>query len=764
MEIILSNLQAVAVLTDEDGVVSRVQYYGDHRWWELSEAVNLREFLLPTDQDRMDQILAELDQRSPVMGSFTLTSGVQCYAIVAKGDHHYHWLIFPQHQVQTYPEPELTLFRRIFDLLPLDIVVFDPQHRYRYVSPTAVPNPEVRQWILGKTDFDWVQERQRPLHIAEQRRRYFQKALDSRAVVSWVEEFPTADGQIRYFLRSFFPILDEQGEVSWVVGYAVELTEQIGYQRELERINRELEAILQAIQDPVLVLFEGEKIELVNHAAERLLGQPLDALRGQRLSEVLRKAHWREEQLQPLQRALERATTEEVYNCEKVMSFPLPEGIRFYTLYSTAIELKPEHRIGTVLVLRDVTEEQQRMQALQESEERFRNLVEHSPVPIVIHSEGRIVYCNPAAAKAFALSDPEDAIGRSPYEFIHPESRRIAHKRIESIYYKYRVAPAIEEKFLRADGSTFEVVVMATPVRWKGKPASQVVFYDISQQKALERELRRLNQALEEKVEERTAELETALDRLKTALLKEQELNVMKSRFISLVSHEFRTPLTGIISSAELLLRYFDRLSPADRQKHLENILNLSKNLNELLEEIIHLGKVETGKYQPLLEPIEAAQVVKDIVRNFAASHSDHTIHIQLQPEPFPVLKLDKIVLRHVVQNLISNALKYSPPGTEVRITLRYSNDVLTLTVCDQGIGIPKSELPYIFQPFHRARNAQLIEGTGLGLAIAHKLVTLCGGRITVESEEGRGSCFTVTLPVQPVTDKTTASPEENAC
>ncbi len=762
MEIILSNLQAVAVLTDADGVVSRVQYYGDHRWWELSETQNLREFLLPTDRDRIDQILAELDQRSPVMSTFTLSFGMQCYAIIAKGERYYHWMIFPQHQVQVYPEPELTLFRRIFDMVPLDIVIFDPQHRYRYVSPTAVPTPEVRRWILGKTDFDWARERQRPLYIAEQRRQYFQRALRSKEVVSWIEEFPTSDGQIRYFLRSFFPILDDHRNVSWVVGYAVELTDQIGYQRELERINRELEAILQAIQDPVLVLFEGEKIELVNHAAAQLLGQSLDKLRGQRLFGVLRKLHWQEEQLQPLQQALERATTEKVYNCEKILTLSSPEGERFYTLYSTAIELEPEHQIGTVLVLRDVTEEQRRMQELQESEERFRNLVEHSPVPIVIHSEGRIVYCNPAAAKAFALPSPEAMIGRSPYEFIHPDSRQIAHERIKDVYHRYQVAPAIEEKFLRADGSAFEVIVMATPVRWKGKPASQVVFYDISQQKALEDELRRLNQALEEKVEERTAELETALDRLKTALLKEQELNMMKSRFISLVSHEFRTPLTGIISSTELLLRYFDRLSPADRQKHLENILNLSRNLNELLEEIIHLGKVETGKYQPLLEPIEAAQVVKDIVRNFSASHADHIIHIQLQPDPFPILELDKIVLRHVTQNLISNALKYSPPGTEVRITLQYADDVLTLTVCDQGIGIPKSELPYIFQPFHRARNAQLIEGTGLGLAIAHKLVTLCGGQITVESEEGKGSCFTVTLPARQVTDKTATSSEEN--
>jgi len=372
------------------------------------------------------------------------------------------------------------------------------------------------------------------------------------------------------------------------------------------------------------------------------------------------------------------------------------------------------------------------------------------------------VYCNPAAAKAFALPDPALMIGRSPYEFIHPDSRQIAHKRIESVYHKYQAAPAIEEKFLRADGSAFEVIVMAMPVRWKGKPASQVVFYDISQQKALERELRRLNQALEEKVEERTAELEAALDRLKTALLKEQELNMMKSRFISLVSHEFRTPLTGIISSTELLLRYFDQLSEAERQKHLENILRLSQNLNELLEEIIHLGKIETGKYQPLLEPVDASQLVEDVVRNFTASHPDHVIRVQLQPDPFPVLRLDKIVLRHVSQNLISNALKYSPPGTEVKITLQYADNVLTLVVCDRGIGIPKTDLPYIFQPFHRARNAQLIEGTGLGLAITHKLVTLCGGQIAVESEEGKGSCFTVTLPAQMVTDKTTASSEGN--
>ncbi len=760
MEIVLSNLQAVVLHTDAEGKVSSVQRFGEAHWWQIQLGAVVYEDMLPTDRDRVPQIVRQIKTDLPANFTFTLRSGKQCNAIVARGQQQYHWLVFPLSHVQHYPEPDLSIYRKIFELLPLDAVIFDPDHRYRYVSPTAVQDPEVRRWIIGKTDFDWVRKRGRPTAIAEQRRRYFQQALEQKSIVSWVEEFPAKDGRILYFLRFYCPITNERGEVEWVAGYAVDLTEQIVYQRELEQLNRELQAILQAIQDPLIVLTNTGTIELVNAAAERLLQGSRDALVGKKLVDVLSELQWSPENFACVQKTLDHATTEAYFHCPEALQ--VSDGLqeKVYTLYSAAVAAEDGTYWGTVLVFRDVTEEYQKTKELRESEERFRNLVEHSPVPILIHSEGKVVYYNPAAAAALALPDLQAGLGRSPMDFVHPDYRDLARQRIQEVYGKYQAAPAIEEKLLRADGTVFEAVVMAMPVRWKGKPASQVVFYDVSRQKTLERELRRLNQVLEAKVEERTAELEAALERLKDALLKEQELNMMKSRFISLVSHEFRTPLTGIISSAELLLRYADRLPEKERKRHLQNILRLGQNLNELLTEVLHLGKIETGKYQPLLEPLDVPHIVEEIIKNFEPNYPDHIIQFNYDPRPFPVLMLDKIVLRHVVQNLVSNALKYSPPHTRVDIMLQYAEGQLVLEVCDQGIGIPKSELPHIFQPFHRARNAQLIEGTGLGLAITQRLVTLCGGSIQVQSEEGEGSCFTVRLPAKLAEEVAAASSE----
>lgn len=231
------------------------------------------------------------------------------------------------------------------------------------------------------------------------------------------------------------------------------------------------------------------------------------------------------------------------------------------------------------------------------------------------------------------------------------------------------------------------------------------------------------------------------------ALAKEQELHELKSRFISMTSHEFRTPLTTIFSSTELLEDYGDKLTQEKKGKHLQRIKIAVKYMTGLLNDVLLISKAEAGKLQCNLAPLNIVQFCQELVEEVKLIAENHTIVFQTQGE-YINAQMDEKLLRHIFSNLLSNAVKYSPQGGTVSFELISKHKEAIFRVQDQGIGIPIAEQAQLFNSFHRASNVGTISGTGLGLAIVKKSVDLHGGEIIVDSQVGVGTTFTVKLPL----------------
>ncbi len=235
-----------------------------------------------------------------------------------------------------------------------------------------------------------------------------------------------------------------------------------------------------------------------------------------------------------------------------------------------------------------------------------------------------------------------------------------------------------------------------------------------------------------------------------TALESERELNSMKSQFISLVSHEFRSPLTTIISSTLLMKDFWDRMPEERKLRHIEKILMESNRLTGLMENVLTMSKAEiTGlDFNPAL--VEFSEFIQETVEQFQSSIAPHQTIIVIVAQQRISAIVDTYLMTMLMRNLLSNAAKYSPPDTQIRIITEADGDFVKLTVSDQGIGISTEEQEKMFTRFHRGANVRTITGTGLGLSIVKQIVDLHQGHIHTESEIGVGTTFTITLPLQP--------------
>jgi PAS domain S-box-containing protein len=360
---------------------------------------------------------------------------------------------------------------------------------------------------------------------------------------------------------------------------------------------------------------------------------------------------------------------------------------------------------------------------LQRVKERAEAILTQSSDAIVLaHSDGVIQQTNPAFNDLFGYY-VDEAFGYPLISLVDPASIPKLNEILETLLNENRPG-RLEVVAQRKDGTTFAADMALSPITEQDERRPNVVcsLRDITTRRQMEENLR-------------------------NALEKEKQLGEFKSRFGSMVSHEFRTPLAIIQSSSDVLNKYFNRLSDKKRTEHLDIIRMQVKHLNGLLEDILTVSRAETVGLEFRPEPLNIDQFCRLIVDDIRlATPATHQIIFAPTNQCGSTLADEKL-LRQSVGNLLTNAVKYSPAGGLVYMEMECQPTEIVIRVRDSGIGIPKEDLQHVFEAFHRADNVGAIPGTGLGLAITKLAVELHGGAIDVESQPGQGTTFTMTIP-----------------
>ncbi len=389
----------------------------------------------------------------------------------------------------------------------------------------------------------------------------------------------------------------------------------------------------------------------------------------------------------------------------------------------------------------------------------------------LIDSHGKILMANPAFHRLFGY-----------------HSAFLIHKNINQILPDLQANPENknEEKrdvvnysrqitAVRENGVTIPVRIALSEIIYENDRLLSGIVHDLSEIKNIEKELMQLNQQLEQIVVERTAELQNAIDRLletnmllnqsiekhktfeaallstrdelKKSLEKEKELGHLKSRFISMASHEFKTPLSSILSSAALISRYNKIDQDGDRSRHVDRIKASVIHLNTILTDFLSITRLEEGRFEPQVSRFAADVLIADLLSEIEVLlKPQQALSFEYKTDKLEMIS-DKNLFRNILYNLLSNAIKYSDESTSIECKVKRKGPYLIIEIKDHGVGIPVQDRKHIGSRFFRSSNVTHLQGTGLGLNIVRTYLNFLRGNLTFKSHEDRGTTFIVTIP-----------------
>lgn len=530
---------------------------------------------------------------------------------------------------------------------------------------------------------------------------------------------PKKDGSLIDIVFSTAPLYDSEGNVSGMVAVVADITEQ---KRQAEKIHL-LQSVVVNTNDAIVITEAepidepGPRIIYVNEAFCRMTGYHSQEVLG-KTPRLLQGAKTSRRELDKIRQALSKwqPVSVEVINYRK-------DGSEFWVdLSIIPVANQPGYYTHWIAVQKDITKRKHTEEALRRSEERFRSLIENAlDIITIIDTDGIIYYASPSVSKVLGYQASE-LIGLNFFEYIHPDDFIKTCYNITNIIENSEITPIIEFRYRHQD-SSWRTLEGISQRFIDDNPETRIVVNsrDITERKRLE-------------------EIRLALD-------KEKELSILKTRFFSMASHEFRTPLSTALAAAQILENSPTTWNNEEKRlRNLHRIQDSVKNMVQLLDDILVINRAEAGKleFNPELFNIEqyCRQFIEEIQLSTGAKHD---LNFVVQGEDNQVY-LDQKLLRSILSNLLSNAIKYSPNGGKINILLILDLNEIMLQISDSGIGISPEDQKQLFDPFHRGKNVRNIAGTGLGLVVTKKCIDLHGGNIIVTSELNLGTTITVTL------------------
>ena len=537
------------------------------------------------------------------------------------------------------------------------------------------------------------------------------------------------DGSAIDIIFSAAPLPDSNGEISGLVAVIADISEQ---KRQAEQV-RLLQSVVVNTNDAVIVTeaesidAPGPRILYVNEAFTRITGYKPEEVLG-KTPRILQGAKTDQAQLQKVRNALSRweSITVEVINYCK-------DGSEFWNEFSLVpVANAKGWYTHWIAVQRDTTERKQVEQALRQSEERFRSLIENAlDIIMILDPDGTIGYVSPSVEKVLGYA-VTDLVGENVNAFIHPEDLPIAQS-----------FPQVTLRDRLTNNSQAEIL---NPIefRHRHQDGSWRILEAISQPFADSAATLRVM------VNARDITERKRLDEIWLALEREKELSELKTRFFSMASHEFRTPLSTALAAAQVLENSQQEWDNTEKRlRNLHRIQDSVRNMVQLLDDILTINRAETGKlaFNPKSLALEAycRHFVEEMQLN---AGNLHQLTFSCQGKSQHVC-LDEKLLRSMLSNLLSNAIKYSPQGGNISLSLEFQSGNLIIKVQDQGIGILMEDQKQLFEPFHRGKNVKTISGTGLGLVVVKKCVDLHQGNISISSEVGLGTTCVINIPLK---------------
>ena len=542
-----------------------------------------------------------------------------------------------------------------------------------------------------------------------------------------------ADGGKIYVEVATSPVKDENGKVTQVVHVSRDITERkrmVEALRESEEKHRELANFL-----PQTVFESNEvgNLTFINRRGFKTFGYTPESFeRGLSAFQMFIP----EDQNRVLENALRVSRGESTGGSEYTAL--RKDGSTFPAIVYSAPIIRGGIPVGLRGIIIDNTERK-------EAEELNKTLANSSPVGVYIVQDRKCQFVNPQFQKYTGYTEDE-LLGMDSLGLVHPEDReRVRENAVEMLKGK-RLSP-YEFRYIRKNGQTIWAMETVTSIHYRGKRATLGNFMDITERKQMERELQEKNEQLDARNEELQSQTQELLEKTEEVARASQ----LKSEFLANMSHELRTPLNAVIGFSELMLDGVPGEINDEQRQCLGDILSSGQHLLNLINDILDLSKVEAGKMEFRLKSLNLADVIDDAVQTIKPMLDDkgHKLRVSLE-EGLPQVRADKSRLKQIFLNLLSNATKFTPPGGRLRIEVSRQDDWCQASVVDNGIGIKKEDQEKIFEVFTQVETLPdgKNEGTGLGLTLTRQFVGAMGGRLWVESQYGKGSRFTLSLPL----------------
>jgi PAS domain S-box-containing protein len=553
-----------------------------------------------------------------------------------------------------------------------------------------------------------------------------EKQISGETTAAFVNRYRHKDGSYRWLEWVATPAMDGN-----LYACARDITERKLTEAALQESGARLQAILDNSSTLISMKDKEGNVLLTNKQFDVLDGPPPEAYIGKNVYDLFPKEIADDLWMNDLAAMNSNAPIE----AEEVVKHSNGE---FHTYLTTKfpVRIGDAEPFGTCAISTDITERKQAEMSLLESEEKFRSIYLSANVAMIISIDkiGSIISWNPGAEKAFGYAEKE--ILDQPLTRLMPERYRAAHtaglkRACESGEY-HIVGKTIELEGLHKDGHEFPLELSLGAWRSKGEIYFSAVIHDISERKLAE-------------------------EKLQAALVDAERANQAKSEFLATMSHEFRTPLNAILGFSEMLRsQYFGPLGADNYQIYANDIHTSGEHMMELVNDMLDIAAIEAGKRPMVNETVDVSKVVEDCVRNVEPAAKDSGINLSLDiPGGSPSIYADRRSITQITFNLLSNAIKFTEWDGTISVSVKANKKMILITVSDTGVGIPPEKLSTVTDPFSQTHTDPLItqKGTGLGLTIVKSLVEAHAGKLNIESEVGKGTTVTVTLPSQRMGD-----------